>query len=55
MGKQFLKDNWDGTNRAGQSKTWIVEDNIGMLWEVEYGLCYEWFMHEIKLKRNFHA
>lgn len=37
MGKQFLKENWDGTNRAGQTKARIIGDNIGMLWEVEHG------------------
>lgn len=37
MGKKFLKENRDGTNRDGQSKVRIMEDNIGMLWEVEHG------------------
>lgn len=36
MDKQFLKENRDGTNRAGQRKTRIMGDNIGMLWEVEH-------------------
>ena len=52
MGKQFPKENWDGTNRAGRSKARIMGDNKVMHREAEHGaLLWMTHVHEIKLRR----